>query len=304
MDTERLKYFISVAHTLNFSEAARRNGLTQAAISYHINELEKELNCKLFIRSKRNVIITPAGQMYLPLALEMVELEEKASYRIRQYEEGRNGSLSLAGTRSMTPVMRECLTEFNRLHPDTQVEISFTSAREQILSMRKSRHDFHFASDDQVPTGGGYSTIRVRKAYLCLVVHKDHPLAQTKTLDLSQLKQDRFIAVAEADSPVLSKAAQRFFQENKFKPSSTWRCENPEAVDLEVSAGMGFAILPDSMWDAYPDTVFIPIVSEITARTEVVAWRTEMTNPAAMRFLEMLVDLYGKNGLNDDLSIG
>lgn len=61
LDIERLKYFISVAHTLNFSEAARRNGLTQAAISYHINELEKELNCKLFIRSKRNVIITPSG---------------------------------------------------------------------------------------------------------------------------------------------------------------------------------------------------------------------------------------------------
>ena len=51
MDIDRLKYFISVANTLNFSEAARRNGLTQAAISYHINELEKELNCKLFIRS-------------------------------------------------------------------------------------------------------------------------------------------------------------------------------------------------------------------------------------------------------------
>ncbi len=303
MDIERLKYFISVAHTLNFSEAARRNGLTQAAISYHINELEKELNCRLFIRSKRNVIITPAGQMYLPFALEMVELEEKASYRLRQYEEGKSGNISIAGVRSMTPVLRECLMVFGQRHPEIQVEISFTSAREQILSMRKSRHDFHFASDDQIPLGGVFSIIKVRQAYLCLAVHKDHPLAREKKLDFNLLRKDRFISVGEADSPILTKAAQKFFQENKFRPYTTWRCENPEAVGLEVSAGMGYAVLPDSMADAYPDTVFIPVKSEATMRTEVVAWKTEMANPAAMRFLDVLVELYGKNGLNNELNI-
>ena len=304
MDIERLKYFISVAHTLNFSEAARRNGLTQAAISYHINELEKELNCKLFIRSKRNVIITPAGQMYLPFALEMVELDEKAAYRLRQYEEGKNGSISIAGVRSMTPILRECLMVFGQRHPDIQVEITFTSAREQILSMRKSRHDFHFASDDQIPLGGVFNMIKIRQAYLCLVVHKDHPLAAKKALDLSLLKKDRYISVGAAYSPILTKAAQKVFQEHKFRPSSVWRCDTPEAVAIEVSAGMGFGVLPDSMWDAYPDTVFIPIESETTMRTEVVAWKTEMANPAAMRFLEVLVELYGKNGLNDGLKIG
>ena len=36
MDISQLKYFISVAQTLNFTEAARRNGLTQPAISHRI----------------------------------------------------------------------------------------------------------------------------------------------------------------------------------------------------------------------------------------------------------------------------
>ena len=43
MDINQLRYFISVAQTLNFSEAARRNGLTQPSISHHIGELEKQL---------------------------------------------------------------------------------------------------------------------------------------------------------------------------------------------------------------------------------------------------------------------
>jgi DNA-binding transcriptional LysR family regulator len=303
MDIERLKYFISVAHTLNFSEAARRNGLTQAAISYHISELEKELNCKLFLRSKRNVVITPAGQMYLPFALEMVELNEKASYRLRQYEEGKSGSISICGVRSMTPTLRECLTVFGQRHPDVQVEISFTSARDQVLSMRKSRHDFHFASDDQIPLGGLFSMIKVRHAYLCLAVHRDHPLAKRNEPDLELLKGDRYISVEDADSPMLSKSAQRFFQENKFRPASIWRCDSPEAVGVMVSSAMGFGVLPDSMCDAYPDTTFIPLISPTTARTEVVAWKTESANPAARSFLDVLMDLYGQNGLNDGLKL-
>ncbi|NLM22354.1 MAG: LysR family transcriptional regulator [Peptococcaceae bacterium] len=42
MDINQLKYFITVAQTLNFSEAARRHEITQPSISHHINELEKK----------------------------------------------------------------------------------------------------------------------------------------------------------------------------------------------------------------------------------------------------------------------
>ena len=302
MDIDRLKYFISVANTLNFSEAARRNGLTQAAISYHINELEKELNCKLFIRSKRNVIITPAGQMYLPFALELVQLEEKAAYRLRQYEDGKNGSITITGVRSMTPILRECLILFYRHHPNIPVEIVFTNAREQISSLKRSQYDFHFASDDQIPLGGLFSMIKVRQAYLCLAVHKDHPMARAGTPDLSLLKDDRFLSVGETDSPILYRAAIKHFQENRFRPASSWQCDTPEAAALEVSAGMGYALLPDSMVDAYPDLVLIPVCTETTRRTEVVAWKTEMTNPAAIQFLNVLMELYADNGLNPELA--
>ena len=49
MDLNQLKYFISVVETLNFTEAARRNGLTQPAISHHISELEKFLEVHISV---------------------------------------------------------------------------------------------------------------------------------------------------------------------------------------------------------------------------------------------------------------
>ena len=62
MDITQLKYFITVARTLNFSEAARRMGVTQPLISHHVNELEKQLGGKLFTRSRHKVTLTEAGE--------------------------------------------------------------------------------------------------------------------------------------------------------------------------------------------------------------------------------------------------
>ena len=42
MDINQLVYFISVAQTLNFSEAARRNYVSQSTVSRHVSDLEKE----------------------------------------------------------------------------------------------------------------------------------------------------------------------------------------------------------------------------------------------------------------------
>ena len=64
MDITQLKYFITVARTLNFSEAARRMGVTQPLISHHVNELEKQLGGKLFTRSRHNVTLTEAGERW------------------------------------------------------------------------------------------------------------------------------------------------------------------------------------------------------------------------------------------------
>ena len=84
MDINQLRYFISVAQTLNFSEAARRNGLTQPSISHHISELEKQLGTRLFVRDKRSVSLTDTGRAFLPSALEIVELAHSSEMKLKK----------------------------------------------------------------------------------------------------------------------------------------------------------------------------------------------------------------------------
>ena len=71
MDLNQLNSFLAVARTLNFSEAARQNFLSQSTVSRYIGELEKELNVKLFLRSRRDVQLTREGSAFLSYAKEL-----------------------------------------------------------------------------------------------------------------------------------------------------------------------------------------------------------------------------------------
>ncbi len=53
MNTTQIKYFLAVARTLNFTEAAKKLYISQPALSKQINVLEKELNMLLFIRDQK-----------------------------------------------------------------------------------------------------------------------------------------------------------------------------------------------------------------------------------------------------------
>lgn len=62
---ESYKVFYLVATTLSFSEASKRLYISQSAVSQSVKGLEKKLGQPLFIRSTKNVQLTPAGQLLL-----------------------------------------------------------------------------------------------------------------------------------------------------------------------------------------------------------------------------------------------
>lgn len=83
MDTKLLSYFITMAQERNMTKAADRLFVSQSSLSYHLSKLESDVGTALFSRTKNDLILTPAGELYLDAAKKVVAIKDQLYQRIR-----------------------------------------------------------------------------------------------------------------------------------------------------------------------------------------------------------------------------
>lgn len=88
--------FAAVADANGFAAAARRVGLSQAAISKRVAALERHLGVRLIARSTRSLVLTAEGQRYLPHCREMLRLATVAANNLRGGHGGMAGLVRIA----------------------------------------------------------------------------------------------------------------------------------------------------------------------------------------------------------------
>ena len=104
MNTEQLRYFVSVARYRNFTETAREFYVTQPAVTHQISALEREVGARLFLRTTRNVSLTRAGELFLEDAKRILDQEERALGRLRQLESSGCWELRIGYLNSPSPL--------------------------------------------------------------------------------------------------------------------------------------------------------------------------------------------------------
>jgi DNA-binding transcriptional LysR family regulator len=80
MEMHQLRYFVAIARTGSFSRAAVQCRVAQPSLSQQIQKLESEVGDRLFERTRRQAILTPAGTLFFPHALSILETAEQAIF--------------------------------------------------------------------------------------------------------------------------------------------------------------------------------------------------------------------------------
>ena len=295
MDLNQIRSFLAVTQTLNFTNAAKQNGVPQSTISRQINDLEEQLGVKLFYRTRRNVQLTEEGRTFLPYALEMMEAARKGTQAVRQLHEGGKGRLAIATIATSGAFLADCLRAFGRKYPDVVVDITYVSSGDAMQDEGQDPFDFHFIHGDMLPEGEDYDSLITHTDELCLVVPKGHRLRKTAWTP-EDLKAEKLILVSEEESPILYMLVQNYFRSRRISPNVVNESDHVRSVLLSVSAGLGVTILPASqpkefMRDAL-DILPLPDMEEPI--TYAMAWKKSLINPAARLFLEVVREQIGK----------
>src|ERR1700739_4231710 len=124
MELRQLEYFIAVAAELNFSRAAERIHVVQSASSASAGGVEKERGVKLYDRTKRQIALTPAGEVFLDHAREV----KLAARRAQSSTEESRGQLMRDATRGALMTggrvnLPAALEEFRHSHPKVTVRL-------------------------------------------------------------------------------------------------------------------------------------------------------------------------------------
>ena len=118
-----LRAFEAAARHLSFTKAAEELYVTQAAISHQIKALEATLDVQLFRRLNRRLMLTDAGQLYLPALTEAFDGIDAATGRLRADENAGSLTVSVANSLAAKWLLPR-LPRFRERHPEIDVEVS------------------------------------------------------------------------------------------------------------------------------------------------------------------------------------
>ena len=118
-----LRAFESAARHLSFTKAGEELYVTQAAVSHQIKALEEALGVQLFRRLNRRLMLTDAGQLYLPALSEAFDKIDAATGRLRADEDAGSLTVSVANSLAAKWLLPR-LPRFRARHPDIEVEVS------------------------------------------------------------------------------------------------------------------------------------------------------------------------------------
>lgn len=286
MDNTQLKCFLSVAKTLNFSEAARLNFVSQSTISRYIKDLEKEFGVKLFDRNKRDVTLTNEGKMLLPYVQEILDTLNKATDVISQLNSGYGGKISIAYDAISGDFITKCLKNFTKKYPEIQIELRMIENANEVI-LNTFDYDFYFMPRDLLPDNPRVDSIITYDDTLSILVPSSMKMSE------AELKKQHFILLSEKVSPILYMELMDIFRTFHFTPENITATDDINSIFMQVRAGLGISVLPTKLLNSYQvkQTKIVDFDVADSNITFAMAWRKDLSNPVAPLFIGVAENL-------------
>lgn len=288
MDISQFNCFISVAQTLNFSEAARRNYVSQSTVSRYISDLEKEFGVQLFTRSHRDVIITNEGKTLLPYAIEIVDTLKKAKSIIKQMHDGGQGKIVLGCDVTSLGFPTKCISDFSEKYPEITVEVRKLNRGDNNQDIVGGDYDFCFMPRDMVPENSGIETLVTHYEQLAVVASTHTELSKTDKISLCQLANQKLLLLSETITPIVYMEIMDLLRTFHLSPEIDSSFDELISLFVAVSSGLGISVIPSSLANLATSeyTKSYLIDDADTSISYVMAWNKNLTNPAAKLFVE------------------
>ncbi|MFI9626670.1 LysR substrate-binding domain-containing protein [Streptomyces sp. NPDC052042] len=288
MELRHLRYFVAVAETRHFGKAAEHLHMAQPPLSQAIRRLETELGVELLRRTTRQVSLTGAGEVFLTDAERILKAVDEAVARVGRFASGAEGVLRIgltgsASYRQLPALARLVKREMPQVILEVHTEM-LTPAQEAGLIER--RLDIGVLRPPVRQEGIAHRSMADES--LVVAVPERHRLAETDTVRVEQLRHEDFVMYGATLGSVVNDAVVHSCLAAGFYPHRAYEVTETSAALALVAAGLGIAVLPDSIRSAPREGVVCRDIEDALSIPLALAWREEDESPLLHNFLKVL----------------
>ncbi|MFK8020073.1 MAG: HTH-type transcriptional regulator CysB [Pseudomonadales bacterium] len=259
MKLQQLRYIWEVAHhDLNVSATAQSLYTSQPGISKQIRLLEDELGIEVFARSGKHLThITPAGEAVLQTAGEVLRKIESIKQVAQEYSNEKKGSLSIATTHTQARyALPSTITTFIEAYPDVALHMHQGTPMQIAELAADGSVDFAIATEAMEL----FSDLIMMPCYRwnrCVVVPKDHPLAQVSKLSIQDLAEQPLVTYVFGFTG-RSKLDDAFVNHG-LAPKVVFTATDADVIKTYVRLGLGIGIIAQMAYEPELDSDLVAL---------------------------------------------
>ena len=297
MELRHIRYFLAVAEEMNFTRAAEKLCIAQPPLSRQIQELEEELEVKLFLRKPHNLQLTPEGQLFKQYAIRVLDLVAKSTEEVKEIHNGLHGTLYLASVEGHAPkLFAGWIAGFQQENP--HVEYNLWNGNSDDVVHRLMNGLCELAIIMEPHNAEGVNALPVYKEPWIAMIPQGHPLAALPgdTIDVQEL--------ADYDLLIPSRGSRLEEISNWFEDKTKVlkiRCRLAHMVTAYelASQGIGIALYPASAQISEDSSVCIKrLVNPSVTASYILIWCKNRTlSHVAEEFLTFVQEQFSSTNI-------
>lgn len=293
MNLQHLRHFLVLAEELHFGRAALRLHIAQPPLSQSLARLEASLGFQLFERTRRSVLLTDAGAVFLREVRPALAQLERAVQLAEKANAGQLLKLNLGfASGALTEALPRTMRAIEGSMPDTEIALHELTTTQQVDGLLDGSLDAGLIFEYLRHETDIHARVIARYAPF-VAIPAAWPLSRKKRLTLRDMADLPFIVFPPDQDPIMYYLLIAECQRHGFSIKIKQTITRIRTMIGLVSAGIGVALVDQaSAEQGYPGVVFRPIDGlppEFTSELSL-AWLAQPATPIHEAALLALAD--------------
>ena len=250
MDTKYLIYILTIAARKNMTKAAEELHVSQSSLSQYVSKLEQELETPLFIRTRGELVLTPAGSHYIEAAKKILNIKDELYEKIHSLNSKSHITVGVTSQFGLQ-IIGDIIPDYKKDYPDVTIEISETSVPFLTKMLLEENIDCGIMALNAISPFGADQVPLVRKEEVYFSIPANHPYRSLNPYNVisqediaTHFKDNEFILGKKGST--LRYLAERIFTLGHFHPHLMCETNSISTIRSMIYRGGGVSFIAKS----------------------------------------------------------